>query len=329
MNVFNKLEKAENFGQFLEDNKNHLVVLFFAANWSEECKVMSDIIQELGKDEANRNLVRFLEIEAEDNEELSLKYGIEAVPSFVFIKNKDVVHKLSGADASELRKKLTQFCQTLSISSSTNQNGETNLNDRLKKLINQAPVVVFMKGSPQEPRCGFSRQTVEILKNQNVTFSFFDILSDNEVREGLKTYSNWPTYPQLYIKGELVGGLDIIKELVSNGEFQSMVPKPEEALNEKLKRLVNQSKIMLFMKGNAKEPRCGFSRQIVEILNEAGEKYDSFDILSDDEVRQGLKEYSKWPTYPQLYVNGELVGGLDIVKELKANNELVDALKGQ
>ena len=58
-----------------------------------------------------------------------------------------------------------------------------------------------MKGTPQEPRCGFSRQTVEILKNQNVNFSFFDILADNEVREGLKKYSNWPTYPQLYAKG--------------------------------------------------------------------------------------------------------------------------------
>ena len=76
-----------------------------------------------------------------------------------------------------------------------------NLNDRLKSLVNMAPVVLFMKGTPQEPRCGFSRQTIEILNNQNVKFSYFDILSDNEVREGLKTYSNWPTYPQLYIKG--------------------------------------------------------------------------------------------------------------------------------
>jgi Grx4 family monothiol glutaredoxin len=75
------------------------------------------------------------------------------------------------------------------------------LNERLKGLINSAPVILFMKGSPQEPRCGFSRQIVEILKNQNVVFSFFDILSDNEVREGLKKFSNWPTYPQLYAKG--------------------------------------------------------------------------------------------------------------------------------
>ena len=129
--------------------------------------------------------------------------------------------------------------------------------------------MLFMKGTPDEPRCGFSRQIVEILKNKQVKYGSFDILSDNEVREGLKTYSNWPTYPQVYIKGELVGGLDIVKELVQSGEFDAMIPK-EQPLEEKLKSLINQSKVMLFMKGNAKEPRCGFSRQTIEILNETG-----------------------------------------------------------
>lgn len=330
MSVVNKLEKSGDFPKFLEEHKSRLVVLFFSANWSDECKLMSNVISELAKDEKNRNAVRFLEIEAEDNEELSIKYGVEAVPSFVFIKNNAVAHKLSGADAPELRKKLDQVVQTLSVVTNVDSaNGQSSLEERLKKLINQAPVVVFMKGSPQVPRCGFGTQLVNILKSENVTYSYFDILSDNEVREGLKKFSNWPTYPQVYIKGELVGGLDIIKELVNNGEFQSMVPKPEENLNEKLKKLTHQSKIMLFMKGNAREPKCGFSRQIVEILNETGLKYDSFDILSDDEVRQGLKEFSKWPTYPQLYVDGELVGGLDIVKELKTGGELEETLKGK
>ena len=143
---------------------------------------------------------------------------------------------------------------------------------------------------------------------------YFDILSDQEVREGLKKYSNWPTYPQLYINGDLIGGLDIMKELVQSGEFKQMLPKPEESLNDRLKKLVNQSKVMLFMKGSPNEPKCGFSRQTTSILNETGVEYGTFDILSDETVRQGLKEYSNWPTFPQLYVNGELVGGLDIIK---------------
>jgi len=70
-----------------------------------------------------------------------------------------------------------------------------------------------MKGTPDAPRCGFSNQIVEVLKVNDISFSSFDILEDNEVRQGLKEFSEWPTYPQLYIKGELMGGLDIVKEM--------------------------------------------------------------------------------------------------------------------
>ncbi|KAL3287857.1 hypothetical protein HHI36_002315 [Cryptolaemus montrouzieri] len=95
-----------------------------------------------------------------------------------------------------------------------------------------------------------------------------------------------------------------------------------EPLEERLKKLINTSKVMLFMKGNRNQPRCGFSKQIIEILNNTGTSYETFDILTDEEVRQGLKTYSHWPTYPQLYINGELVGGLDIVKDLVTSGEL-------
>jgi len=175
-----------------------------------------------------------------------------------------------GADASALRKQIEQASQV--AQTFTNQASKPDLNTRLKSLISQSPAVLFMKGTPEEPRCGFSRQTVELLKNSNCPFSHFDILSDNEVREGLKKFSNWPTYPQLYINGELVGGLDIIKEMVETGEFKNMVPvvNHEETLNDRLKKLVNRSKIMLFMKGNPSQPQCGFSRTIVGILNETG-----------------------------------------------------------
>lgn len=78
--------------------------------------------------------------------------------------------------------------------------------------------------------------------------------------------------------------------------------------------LTNKASVMLFMKGNKQEAKCGFSKQILEILNSTGVEYETFDILEDEEVRQGLKTFSNWPTYPQLYVRGDLVGGLDIVK---------------
>ncbi|KIW32735.1 Grx4 family monothiol glutaredoxin [Cladophialophora immunda] len=86
------------------------------------------------------------------------------------------------------------------------------LNDRLAKLVKAAPVMLFMKGTPSAPQCGFSRQLVSILRENQVKYGFFNILADNDVREGLKVFSDWPTFPQLYTDGELVGGLDIVRE---------------------------------------------------------------------------------------------------------------------
>merc|ERR1712039_841418 len=102
---------------------------------------------------------------------------------------------------------------------STAAKAPVSLEDRLKALINKGPVTLFMKGNPEQLRCGFSSKTVELLKQHNIKFEHFDILSDEEVRQGLKTYSNWPTYPQVYAKGKLVGGLDILKELAEEGSL--------------------------------------------------------------------------------------------------------------
>ncbi|KAJ5593776.1 hypothetical protein N7537_010680 [Penicillium hordei] len=88
-----------------------------------------------------------------------------------------------------------------------------------------------------------------------------------------------------------------------------------EALFARLEQLVKAASVMLFMKGTPSSPQCGFSRQLVGILRERSVKYGFFNILADEDVRQGLKEYAEWPTFPQLWVNGELVGGLDIVRE--------------
>ena len=82
--------------------------------------------------------------------------------------------------------------------------------------------MLFMKGSPETPKCGFSRSIVELLRKGGVAFSSFDILTDEEVRAGLKTFSDWPTYPQLYVKGKLVGGLDILREMANSEEDLSV-----------------------------------------------------------------------------------------------------------
>ena len=94
--------------------------------------------------------------------------------------------------------------------SSGTQTSKEELFERLGNLVKAAPVMLFMKGTPSAPQCGFSRQTVSILREKGIRYGFFNILADDEVRQGLKEFADWPTFPQLWVGGELVGGLDIV-----------------------------------------------------------------------------------------------------------------------
>ncbi len=92
--------------------------------------------------------------------------------------------------------------------------------ERIKTEIEEQDVVLFMKGTPVFPQCGFSAAVVQILSHVGVKFKSVDVLSDMEIREGIKAYSNWPTIPQLYVKGEFVGGCDIVREMFEEGELE-------------------------------------------------------------------------------------------------------------
>ena len=93
---------------------------------------------------------------------------------------------------------------------------------RIKQEVEETPVVLFMKGTPMFPQCGFSAAVVQALSNLGVKFKGIDVLTDPSLREGVKQYANWPTIPQLYVKGEFVGGCDIVREMYDTGELQQL-----------------------------------------------------------------------------------------------------------
>ncbi len=95
--------------------------------------------------------------------------------------------------------------------------------ERIESDIKQNPVVLYMKGTPVFPQCGFSARVVQILSHLGVPFKGVNVLEDMEIREGIKAYANWPTIPQLYVNGEFVGGCDIIMEMFQAGELQTML----------------------------------------------------------------------------------------------------------
>src|SRR5436305_12754640 len=98
------------------------------------------------------------------------------------------------------------------------------IKQRIKEQVMSAPVVLYMKGTPQFPQCGFSALTVQVLNACGVKeFASVNVLADAEIRQGIKEYANWPTIPQLYINGEFVGGSDIVKEMYESGELQKML----------------------------------------------------------------------------------------------------------
>ena len=100
--------------------------------------------------------------------------------------------------------------------------------ESIKQQLEENPIVLYMKGSPSFPQCGFSSKAVQLLKQCHADFIAVNVLEDDEIREGIKRYGNWPTIPQLYIKGQLVGGSDIIAELYQSGELQQLVDEAHQ-----------------------------------------------------------------------------------------------------
>lgn len=213
-----------------------LIALYFHTVWAEPCKAMNEVFKALSDEPTNKDIM-FLSINADDNSEIAELFEVSAVPYFILIQNGTILKELSGADPKEFVKALNEYRSSNGESNDAgpqrksdqeqsedadDEDAETEeeLNERLTKLTRAAPVMLFMKGSPSEPKCGFSRQMVGILREHQVRFGFFDILKDSSVREGLKSFSDWPTFPQLYVQGEFQGGLDIIKEsLEEDPEF--------------------------------------------------------------------------------------------------------------
>ncbi|VDM16392.1 unnamed protein product [Hydatigera taeniaeformis] len=196
---------------FLRDCKQ-LTLLYLFTPWAPECQQITDVFRTLAEDCENRT-VRFGMVNAEDVQDFCKKNEVSSVPVVLFYKDGKPVARVQGAKAAELTRTVTSLRGENYVQES--------LNARLKALINRAPIMLFMKGTPEEARCGFSRRMLEILHKHNVQFDSFNVLGDEAVREGLKVYSDWPTYPQLYAHGELVGGVDIVTQLEENNELLS------------------------------------------------------------------------------------------------------------
>ncbi|CAG9807150.1 unnamed protein product [Chironomus riparius] len=206
------IESAEAYKAQFNSGTNHVVL--YGAEWADQCSQILAIMEQLAKQDAYKS-VKFLNVAVEELPEIAQQHEIEAVPTVICFQNQKAIHRIDGIDIADL----TNACKTLAGVSNTEETKSGSLEDRLKALINKARVMIFMKGNREAPKCGFSRTLIQIMNDTKVDYETFDILQDEEVRQGLKTFSDWPTYPQVYVDGELQGGLDIIKEMQASGEL--------------------------------------------------------------------------------------------------------------
>lgn len=199
------------------------MVCLFSADWAPQSNQVVDALTELSKNQSI-GAIKYFKANAESLPEICQEYGVESIPSTVLIAKKEKAAVVEGADITSLSKKIKEVAFKTFPTSVTeipsSEKDKNSLNDRLKELVNRSKVMLFIKGTRETPRCGFTRQLIDIMNGTGVEYETFDILSDEEVRQGLKTYSNWPTYPQVYVNGDLVGGLDIIKELKEMQELE-------------------------------------------------------------------------------------------------------------
>ncbi|KAL9692838.1 hypothetical protein quinque_012123 [Culex quinquefasciatus] len=151
------------------------------------------VVTELAK---QFSAVQFVDVPAEELSEVALKHQIDAVLTVIFFQAGKAVDRIDGVDIAAL----TTKCRKLAgAATSVGGGAKEPLKDRLKALINRANVMIFMKGGRDTPRYGFSKQLIAIVNETGFTYDTFNILTDEEVRQGLKTYSDWPTYPQVYV----------------------------------------------------------------------------------------------------------------------------------
>jgi glutaredoxin-related protein len=136
--------------------------------------------------------LNFYSIDAEELEDLSIRFDIESVPTFIVLKGDQEVERYQGQNAPQV----TQLIQKYSNLKTEQPQPLPVKKQSLETLVNSHPIMIFIKGTPSQPRCGFSRQAIDLLNDLNVAYGSFDILADEDVRQGLKEFSDWPTFPQ-------------------------------------------------------------------------------------------------------------------------------------
>lgn len=209
-----EIKTWQEYEEFVNTLKGRPILLNFSEKGNAKCEQVDEVVQELTSTMKAVHMAS-VRVEGLGIEKLTKLCNVHSLPTVLIMQNNEQQGKLVGVDPRQMKKMLETFVQQKSqLKASKDQ-----LTERLKFLVNKEKVMVFLKGSADQPLCGFSKKLMAILKSKNIKYGWFDILKDEEVRQALKQYSNWPTYPQLYVHGQLLGGVDVVVEMEADGDL--------------------------------------------------------------------------------------------------------------
>ena len=273
-----------------------VAVLTFHAPWAKPCARMRTLLDTIAATlpAADPPRASFLWVDAEALPDLAEEHDVRSVPCMVLLRAEQPLDKVYGCSADTVKPAIDKALAARDKDESGQNGSSSSLPPRLE--VNPRPLAPGAGApiAPIPPLASFANGAAGAAAANSAA------APPVEPAKNLASYapgaSDPATAPQMSSSAMANGG-------------------GEEALNERLAGLVKAAPVMLFMKGTPSAPQCGFSRQLVSVLREQGVKYGFFNILADEDIRQGLKKWADWPTYPQLWMDGELIGGLDIVSD--------------
>ena len=182
------------------------------------------------------------------------------------------------------------------------ENEKKEMFEKTKAILESYPVICFIKGTPQDPFCKFSRKFIELLNSTQIRYKAINIFQDEKIRCYLRLYSNWKTYPQLYINGKIIGGVDVLTELLEKGKFMEMVPKEVtiETLSNSIKEIISKNKIAI---------ACDKENEVLTVLKEKKKEFGFIDIGSDSRIGWLLKKSFGVKSIPALFIDGKYTEG--------------------
>ncbi|KAL4459496.1 hypothetical protein ABPG74_018109 [Tetrahymena malaccensis] len=320
-----EISQERDFNRITLNNFGKLIVITFYADWYDHSVNYVEQIANLQELMQIQDVV-FCKCDAEKVPEVANKFQVSMVPTVVLTETrKTTIKKFENEVPAVLFEQIEEANKTFK---NQFENEKERMYAKIKELLSQPGVLMFIKGTPQEPECKFTRELLGIIESLKIRFRYYDIIADIDMRHWLRHYNKWPTYPQIFIDGKLLGGLDVLKEHIAKNTLEIPASCKISEPKERLQQIIQEHKSILFMEGTPNDENLSEnSKKFINLLAQAGIRFSVFNLSIDCNLKDYLKETYK-STDPYFFAGKQYVGNLEVVIELSKKQELLQKVPG-